>query len=130
MNAVEALSSATLPQPRFRYSQMTKAGSFFQTAGMVALDGESGELEPGGVYLETKKILANLLAALPDFGLELTNMSSARIFTTKFEKFTEVNAAWEEVFAQGDALPARTAVGVSALPLGASVEIEFCFYKK
>ena len=57
---IEALSSTNLPAPRFRYSPLVKAGPFYKTAGMVALDKDSGELDCGGAGLETAKILTNL----------------------------------------------------------------------
>ena len=126
---LEALSSDRLPQPRFRYSQLVKAGPYLQSAGMIALDLTTGMLVPGGVYQETRKILENITQALPDFGLSLSHMVGARIFTTHFGQFSEINRAWEEVFTENVRPPARTAVGVSELPLGASVEIEFNFYK-
>ncbi len=126
---IERLSSSNLPAPRFRYSPLVKAGPLYKTAGMIALDKDSGELEQGGVGAETKKVLDNLLNALPDFGLKLTDLVSANIYTTQFDQFPEINAAWESVFTEDVQVPARTAVGVSALPLNASVEIEFMFYK-
>ncbi len=126
---IERLSSSNLPAPRFRYSPLVKAGPLYKTAGMIALDKDSGELEQGGVGAETKKVLDNLLNALPDFGLKLTDLVSANIYTTQFDQFPEINAAWESVFTEDVQAPARTAVGVSALPLNASVEIEFMFYK-
>lgn len=43
---IEALSSKNLPAPRFRYSPLIKAGPFYKTAGMIALDKDSGVLEP------------------------------------------------------------------------------------
>ncbi len=126
---IERLSSSNLPAPRFRYSPLVKAGPLYKTAGMIALDKDSGKLEQGGVGAETKKVLDNLLNALPDFGLKLTDLVSANIYTTQFDQFPEINAAWESVFTEDVQVPARTAVGVSALPLNASVEIEFMFYK-
>lgn len=126
---IKALTSPNLPAPRFRYSPLVKSGPFYTTAGMIALDQASGELEPGGAGPETTRILSNLMAALPDFELTLDDLVSARIFTTQFNQFPAINAAWEDVFDAGDRLPARTAVGVSALPLGATVEMEFTFYK-
>jgi len=124
----EVLRSDKLPGPRFKYSPCIKAGPFYQFAGMIALDPVSGGLVDGGPRQETKKILDNLLDALPDFGLTLDHMFAARIFTTAFDRFPEINEAWSDVFQTVDP-PARTSVGVSALPLGASVEIEFTFYK-
>ena len=126
---IESLSSPNLPAPRFRYSPLIKAGPFYKTAGMIALDKDSGELESGGVGAETKKILDNLLQALPDFGLTLDHLVSVNIYTTRFDQFPEINQAWENVFTEGVRPPARTAVGVSALPLNANVEIDFLFYK-
>ncbi|OGT82827.1 MAG: enamine deaminase RidA [Gammaproteobacteria bacterium RIFCSPLOWO2_02_FULL_61_13] len=126
---IQSLSSKNLPAPRFRYSPLVKAGPIYKTAGMIALDKDSGQLETGGVGAETTKILANLLGALPDFGLTLGDLVSANIYTTRMDQFAEVNRAWEAVFTQDIRPPARTSVGVSALPLGASVEIEFMFYR-
>ena len=126
---IETLSSANLPAPRFRYSPLVKAGPFYKTAGMIALDKGSGELEAGGVGAETVKILDNLLRALADFDLSLEELISATIYTTKFDQFPAINQAWETIFTEDIRPPARTALGVSALPLGARVEIEFMFYK-
>jgi 2-iminobutanoate/2-iminopropanoate deaminase len=126
----EILTSPNLPAPKFRYSPMVKSGPFYQTAGMIALDPATGTLASGGVAGETRQILANLRRAMPDFGLTLEHMIAATIYTTDFTRFPDINRAWEEVFTGDVAPPARTAVGVSALPLNASVEMEFRFYKE
>lgn len=123
------MQSSAIPAPRFRYSPCVRIGQVYQVSGMVALDPVSGQLTEGGAGAETSRIMANLLAALPDYGLTLDDLLIARIFTTRFEQFAAINAAWESVFVDGAAPPARTTVGVSALPLNASVEIEFSFVK-
>ena len=82
-----------------------------------------------GTGAETDKILNNLVGALPDFDLSLDDLVSATIYTTEFDEFPAINAAWERVFTADVQLPARTSIGVKALPLGATVEIEFMFYK-
>jgi 2-iminobutanoate/2-iminopropanoate deaminase len=97
---------------------------------MIALDVDSGLLASGGAGVETAKILANLSAALAELGLSLENLVSARIFTTRFEEFPAINAAWEEWLKESGRPPARTSVGAAALPLGATVEIEFVFYRE
>ncbi len=126
---IEALSSENLPAPRFRYSALVKSGPYYKTAGMIALDKDSGELEPGGAGPETAKILKNLLEALPDFNLSLDDLVSATIYTTRFDQFPAINQAWEAVFTEDIRLPARASIGVNALPLNATVEMEFLFYK-
>jgi 2-iminobutanoate/2-iminopropanoate deaminase len=125
---ITAPQSPRLPKPRFLYSPVVKAGPWFIFSGMVALDAASGKLETGGPGAETEKILQNLTAALPDFGLSLADLVQARIYTTRFDEFPAINAAWEKSLATSNRPPARTSVGVAALPLGASVEMEFVFY--
>lgn len=125
---IQAMSSINLPPPRFRYTPLIKAGPFYKTAGMVALDKDSGVLTVGA-EAETDKILANLIGALADFSLSLDDLISATIFTTRFDEFVAINRAWERVFDDKQRPPTRTAVGVNALPLGATVEIEFMFYR-
>lgn len=121
------IQSGRIPAPHFRYSPCVKIGPICQVSGMVALDPESNTLVTGGPGAETARILANLMAALPDYGVSLDELLIARIFTTRLDAFAEINAAWETVFNNGTTPPARTTVGVSALPLNASVEIEFTF---
>jgi 2-iminobutanoate/2-iminopropanoate deaminase len=124
------LASDTLPKPRFRYSPVVQAGPWILFSGMIALDGATGLLEAGGPGRETAKILANLDAALPGLGLGIEHIASARIFTTRFGDFAAINAAWDAWLGDAARPPARTSMGVAALPLGASVEIEFAFYRE
>ena len=123
----QCLQSAAIPAPRFRYSPCVRIGPLIQVSGMIALDPASGQLESGGPGAETAVILANLQRAMPDYGVTLDDLLIARIFTTRFDAFADINAAWESVFAGNAIPPARTSVGVTALPLGATVEIEFSF---
>lgn len=123
------LQSSAIPAPRFHYSPCVAIGATYQVSGMIALDPATGQLVAGGPGAETDRILENLKRALPDYGLTLDELLIARIYTTRLDAFAEINAAWEALFAHGLVPPARTSVGVSALPLGASVEIEFSFVK-
>lgn len=121
-----ALNSRTLPAPRFRYSPVVQAGPFVFVSGLVALDAITGVLVAGGAYVETLQILGNAKRLADEMGWSLEQLVLARVFCADFAKFPEVNRAWEEFFAERTP-PGRTSVGVSALPLGALVEIEFQF---
>ena len=119
-----AIASKVLPAPRFRYTPVVAAGPFVFVSGMVGLDAASGKLAGGGAGAEATKILANLRALLDEQGWSLSQIVVARIFCSDFSTFADINAAWEAVFDR-TVPPARTSVGVSALPLGARVEMEF-----
>jgi 2-iminobutanoate/2-iminopropanoate deaminase len=120
------LPSRSLPAPRFLYSPVVQAGPFVFVSGMVALDAESGTLVAGGAEAQAAQILANLGRLIDEMGWSREQLLLARIFCTDFSEFPAVNRAWEAFF-QGAVPPARTSVGVSALPLGALVEMEFQF---
>lgn len=124
----ELLTSVQAPAPRFRYTPCVKSGPFGFVSGMVALDPVSGALVDGGVAAQTQRIFDNLHLALPDYGFTLDQLCMARVYTICFDRFDEINRVWDAQFIDV-APPARAAVGVNALPLGALVEIEFCFYK-
>lgn len=117
------LTSKSLPKPRFRYSPVIQAGPFVFVSGLVALDA-GGTLVGGGVYAETKQILANMKRLVQEMEWSLEQLVMVRVFCADFAAFADVNRAWEEFFLD-IVPPARTSVGVSALPLGALVEMEF-----
>jgi 2-iminobutanoate/2-iminopropanoate deaminase len=126
----EALRSKILTAPKFRYSQLIKAGPNYVCSGMIALDNESGDLIEGDAGEQTRKIFQNLQILMKEFDLIYSDLVSARIFTTHFEEFPLINQAWEEFCVAEKVPPARSAFGVTALPLNARVEIEFNFYRE
>ena len=100
-------------------------------SGLLAQDRQTGALTGETAGEEASKILENVQVMMAEFGLGFEHLAMARIFTTRMDKFAEINAAWEKIFNHiSEAPPARTSVGVAALPLGAMVEIEFTFYKE
>lgn len=127
----QALLSTHLAKPAFKYSHLVKAGPHYYFSGLLAQDRQSGALAGETVGAQAEKILENAQVLMQEFGLDFEHLAIARIFTTQMDKFGEVNAAWEKVFSRiGAAPPARTSIGVAALPLKALVEIEFTFYKE
>jgi len=103
-------------------------GPFVKTAGMVGLDPATGQLVAGGAPGEFRQILANLGALITENGLAWSDVMSATLYTTVFHRFGELNEIWDAAFSATGPLPARTAVGVSQLPLGAQIEADFLFY--
>lgn len=118
------LSSRRLPAPRFRYSPVVKAGPFVFVSGLVGIDPATGALAAGGTHAQTKQVLNNLWALCEEYGWSPEQLVVARVYHACDASPSDVNRAWDEAFANG-APPARSFVGVQALPLGAAVEIEF-----
>lgn len=130
MSRVKRLICASLPRPRFHYTPAIQFGPLVRFSGMIALDPGTGALVPGGPGAEMTRILANFKGALPELGLRLDQLVGARVYTTRFEEFAAINSAWENGLKELSMPPTRTSVGVVALPLGASVEVEFELYRQ
>lgn len=128
--AKRAISTKAMPNPKFSYSPLVGVGGYVQTAGMVGLDRDSGELVAGGISAEAKCIFTNLKAMMDELGLTIEDMVGAKIYLSEFSEFPAFNAVWDDFFGATprECLPARTTVGVSDLPLRAAIEAEFSFY--
>lgn len=104
------------------YSQGTKAGGFLFSAGQIPLDPVTGSMVEGGIREQTRQVLKNLQAVLEAGGAGLDSVMKCTVFLQDMGEFALMNEVYGEFFP--DSPPARSAVEVAALPLGALVEIE------
>ncbi|EPQ56291.1 YjgF-like protein, partial [Gloeophyllum trabeum ATCC 11539] len=77
-------------------------------------------LVPGGIKPQTRAALENLGRVLKAAGSGLQHIVKANCYLSNMQRDY---VAMNEAYLEGDP-PARTCVGVVALPLGADVEIE------
>jgi 2-iminobutanoate/2-iminopropanoate deaminase len=124
--SVRPLPTPSAPPARGPYSPAVAAGDWIVLAGQVGVDPETGELVPGGVEAEARQVLANVEAVLADCEVTWADVAKVGIFLTDLGNFGAVNALYEAEL--GEHRPARSTVGVAALPAGASVEIECWAY--
>ncbi len=104
------------------YSQAIRAGGLVFTAGQIAMDPATGRLVGGDIQAQTRRVLLNLQAVLEAAGTTLANVVKITVFLKDMGDFAAMNAVYAEFFAERP--PARSAVQVAALPLGADIEIE------
>ena len=104
------------------YSQGVLSGGVLYTAGQIGLDPTAGALVEGGAPAEARQALRNLSAVVEAAGLTLADTAKATLYLADMGDFSVVNEVYAEVFAE--APPARAAVAVAALPLGARVMID------
>ena len=125
MSGVTPIPTPGAPPVAGPYSPAVRAGDWIVLAGQVGF-GPDGELVEGGVEVEARQVLANLAAVFADCGTDWSHVARSTIFLTDLGNFATVNALYEGAI--GAHRPARTTVGVAALPAGASVEIECWVY--
>jgi len=104
------------------YSQGIAAPPWLFVSGQIGLNPETGELVGPDIASQTRQVLENLRQIVLAAGCDLAHVVSVDVFLTDIGKFAEFNEIYQEYFSEHK--PARAAVGVSALPKGACVEIK------
>ncbi len=108
------------PPPLGPYRPAVRAGEWIVCSGQLGI--RNGEIVPGGVAAQLHQAVENLVAALAAEGADLTDVVKTTVFLTDMDRFEEMNTAYLDAFTPPR--PARSAIGVLALPRGGAVEIE------
>ena len=117
-----AISSPELAPPVGPFSQAIQVDGFLYFSGQVAQDPATGKVVEGGIVAETERVLQNLSAVLKAAGKSFDDVVRVGVFLTSMSDYVAMNGMYAKHFRQP--FPARTTIGVAALPLGACVEID------
>jgi 2-iminobutanoate/2-iminopropanoate deaminase len=109
------------PRPVGAYTPIVRAGDWLVVSGQVGM-GSAGRMVSGGTASELRQAIANLEAHLATEGARLDQVVKTTVFLRHMSDYQVMNDTYIECF--GDHRPARSAVGVAELPIGALIEIE------
>jgi 2-iminobutanoate/2-iminopropanoate deaminase len=104
------------------YSHAVKSNGLVFLSGQTPVDPDTGKLIEGSIGDQTRRCLDNLAIVAKAAGCGLEDAVRVGIYVTDISTFKDVNEAYATYF--GDEPPARSTIGVAALPLGAEVEID------
>jgi len=122
MTTKRIISTRKAPAAVGPYSQAVRLGHLVFTAGQVALDPGTGKIEAATIEEQTDRALRNVAAVLEAAGSGLDKVIKVTVFMTDLGQFAAMNEVYARHFPVDP--PARSAVQVAALPLGARIEIE------
>lgn len=113
------------PRPVAPFSHAVEDDGWVILTGQMPTDPDAPDAAlPAGVEAQTIRVMQNLEIILKELGLDLTHVVQCRCFLTKFERdYDAFNETYQSFF-DPDRRPARTTVGVTALAVGALVEID------
>jgi 2-iminobutanoate/2-iminopropanoate deaminase len=117
----QAIQTNGAPAAIGPYSQAIRSGDLVFCAGQVGVDPSTGQLAEG-VEAQAERALRNLQAVLDAAGLGFDDVVKTTVFLADVNDFAAVNAIYARFMA--DPPPARSTIGVGALPKGALIEIE------
>lgn len=104
------------------YSQAIDSEGLVFLSGQTCLDASTGRLVAGDVTVQAEACFRNLFAVLAAAGLGEADVLKATVFLANMDDFPRMNAVYERQFSKP--YPARSTIGVAALPMGAMIEIE------
>ena len=118
----ETVTAVGAPKSAGPYSHAVKSGGLIFLSGQTPVDPDTGSLVEGDIGEQTRRCLDNLAIVAAAAGASLADAVRCGIYVTDISTFKAVNEAYGTYFT--DDPPARSTIGVAALPLGAEVEID------
>jgi len=118
--AFTQIDEALKPVAPYSQSRMTNAGILF-ISGQIPINPETGELLKGDIKNETRQVMENIGAILKVNNMTYTDLVKCTVFLTDIADYKAMNEVYGSFFKEK--FPAREAIEVVNLPLGASIEI-------
>jgi len=113
------------PRPIAPFSHAVEDNGWVILTGQMPTDPNAPDAPlPEGVEAQTRRVMDNLALILGELDLDLRHVVQCRCFLTEFERdYAAFNETYQSYFPE-NRRPARTTVGVTALAVGALVEID------
>lgn len=117
-----AINTGDAPAAIGPYSQAVRSGRTVYLSGQIPLDPATGELAGGDFEAQVRRAFDNLSAVCEAAGGSLAQVQRLGLYLTDLGQFAAVNAVMAEYFEAP--YPARSTIGVAALPKGATFEVD------
>ena len=104
------------------YSTAVMQGGVCYLSGMIPVNPATGKIESQDVRQQARQVFENIKTVLAEMNLSMGDILKTTVFLTDLASFGAVNEIYADCF--GPDYPARSCVQVSALPMGALVEVE------
>jgi 2-iminobutanoate/2-iminopropanoate deaminase len=120
------------PPPRgVKYHHATEAGGWLHVTGQLPTNAAApASAFPEGIEAQAEQTFKNLVTVVEAAGYALRDTVFARLYLSDFDRdFDGLNKVYHRYFADDDAVPSRTTIGVGRLGRGALVEIDLVLYR-
>ena len=108
--------------PKVSYSQTVAYSHYNHISGQLPLDPKTNALISGGVQEQARQCLENVKAILESIDHNMDDVVKINIQLKNIQDMEAVNEVYTTFF-KGD-LPARTTIGVAAIPMDALVQLD------
>ena len=108
--------------PTYPFSPAVRVGDLLFLSGQIGTLPGTNRLTAGGIEAETRQTMENIRDVLEKSGSSLDRVVKCTVFMADMREWEAMNGVYATFFPNGK--PARSALGATALALGARVEIE------
>ncbi|MEO5577577.1 MAG: RidA family protein [Sphingomicrobium sp.] len=111
----------------FPFSDAVQVGDLLILSGQIGAKPGTTAVVPGGIEPETRQVMANIDASLKRRGLGMDAVVKCTVMLADMKDWPAFNKIYATYFQKGR-YPARSALGVNGLALGAKIELECWAY--
>ena len=117
------LNSGKVLKGNFPFSEAVRVGNVLYLSGQVGIVPETQQMASGGIESESRQVMENIRTVLEAHGYAMDNLVKCTVFLADMAEWPAFNEIYKSCLTEGR-LPARSALGVNGLALGARVEVE------
>jgi 2-iminobutanoate/2-iminopropanoate deaminase len=118
----QVVSSPGAPAAIGPYSAGVRAGNMLFLSGSIPLDPATGQVVPGDITSQARRVMENIKALLTSAGADFHHVVKTTVFLADMNEFAAMNEVYATYFAAP--FPARSTVQVARLPRDVRLEIE------
>lgn len=119
---VEFLNSGKILPTNLPFSEAVRVGDLLFLSGQLGIAPGKMQLVPGGIKEEARQTMQNIKSTLETHGHSMSNIVKCTVFLADMSEWGTFNEVYKTFF--DVRFPARSAMGVNGLALGARVEVE------
>ncbi len=118
----QAVATPAAPPAIGPYSQAIRAGSFLFVSGQIPIDPATGQIVPGDITAQTRRVMQNIGEILKAAGSSFDQVVRTTVYLADLAEFPAMNEAYGAFF-QSPA-PARSTIQAARLPRDAKLEVD------
>ena len=123
----EFLDSGKVYPPKVPLAEAVRIDKTLLLSGQIGIQPGTLRLVPGGLKEETRQTMENIKTTLEAHGYSMRDLVKCTVMLADIAKWGEFNDVYKTYFT--DRFPARSAMGVAGLAIGAQVEVDCIAYR-
>jgi reactive intermediate/imine deaminase len=124
----EFLNSGKVYPANVPLAEAVRVDNTLYLSGQIGIEPGTLKLVPGGLKAEAKQTMENIKTSLEAHGYSMRDLIKCTVMLADIAKWGEFNDVYKTYFT--DRFPARSALGVTGLAIGAQVEVDCIAYRE